>query len=151
MRLWSIHPRYLDAKGLVALWREALLAKKVLQGRTVGYTNHPQLIRFQRHQTARRAINLYLAHVYDEAVDRGYSFEGSKFRRYQTVDQIDVSTGQMAYEWKHLLGKLKIRDSTWYRALVQKKRIEPHPLFRKQAGSVESWERKQQRSPPQNS
>jgi len=30
MRLWSLHPRYLDAKGLVALWREGLLAQKVL-------------------------------------------------------------------------------------------------------------------------
>lgn len=27
MRLWSLHPRYLDSKGLVALWCEALLAK----------------------------------------------------------------------------------------------------------------------------
>jgi hypothetical protein len=32
MRLWSLHPRYLDAKGLQAVWREGLLAKKVLQG-----------------------------------------------------------------------------------------------------------------------
>lgn len=23
MRLWSSHPKYLDAKGIVALWREA--------------------------------------------------------------------------------------------------------------------------------
>ncbi|MDI3502728.1 MAG: hypothetical protein PWR13_285 [Archaeoglobi archaeon] len=28
MRLWSIHSKYLDAKGLVAVWREGLLAKK---------------------------------------------------------------------------------------------------------------------------
>ncbi|WP_368086417.1 pyrimidine dimer DNA glycosylase/endonuclease V [Nitrosomonas sp. Nm34] len=26
MRLWSIHPKYLDAKGLLALWREGLQA-----------------------------------------------------------------------------------------------------------------------------
>lgn len=32
MRLWSLHPSYLDAVGLVALWREGLLARKVLQG-----------------------------------------------------------------------------------------------------------------------
>ncbi|HEU5178767.1 MAG TPA: pyrimidine dimer DNA glycosylase/endonuclease V, partial [Burkholderiales bacterium] len=32
MRLWSLHPKYLDARGLVALWREALLAQAVLRG-----------------------------------------------------------------------------------------------------------------------
>jgi hypothetical protein len=41
MRLWSIHPEYLDAKGLVALWREALLAQNVLQCNTKGYKKHP--------------------------------------------------------------------------------------------------------------
>jgi len=25
MRLWTLHPKYLDARGLVALWREGLL------------------------------------------------------------------------------------------------------------------------------
>jgi len=46
MRIWSLHPKYLDAKGLVALWRDALLARHVLQGKTTGYKNHPQLNRF---------------------------------------------------------------------------------------------------------
>ncbi|HKX52383.1 MAG TPA: pyrimidine dimer DNA glycosylase/endonuclease V [Nitrosospira sp.] len=39
MRLWTLHPRYLDTKGLVAAWREALLAQKVLSGLTSGYTS----------------------------------------------------------------------------------------------------------------
>ena len=47
MRLWTLHPRYLDARGLVALWREALLAQKVLRGKTRGYRAHPQLQRFR--------------------------------------------------------------------------------------------------------
>src|SRR5690606_6899395 len=42
MRLWSLHPRYLDRQGLLALWREALLARAVLRGETRGYTLHPQ-------------------------------------------------------------------------------------------------------------
>lgn len=46
MRIWSVHPSLLDAKGLVACWRETLLAQKVLQGLTKGYKNHPQLDRF---------------------------------------------------------------------------------------------------------
>lgn len=36
MRLWSLHPNCLDAQGLVALWREALLAQAVLRGQTRG-------------------------------------------------------------------------------------------------------------------
>ena len=40
MRIWSLHPKYLDAKGIVALWRETLLAKHVLEGKTKGYKNH---------------------------------------------------------------------------------------------------------------
>jgi hypothetical protein len=48
MRLWSIHPKYLDSKGLVALWRESLLALKVLEGNTKGYKNHSQLNRFKQ-------------------------------------------------------------------------------------------------------
>jgi hypothetical protein len=47
MRIWSLHPTLLDTKGLVALWREALLAKHVLSGSTIGYQNHPQLKRFK--------------------------------------------------------------------------------------------------------
>jgi hypothetical protein len=43
MRLWSLHPQYLDPQGLVALWREALLAQAVLRGKTRGYKHHPQL------------------------------------------------------------------------------------------------------------
>ncbi len=35
MRLWTLHPKYLDPRGLVALWREALFAQAVLRGWTV--------------------------------------------------------------------------------------------------------------------
>lgn len=64
MRLWSIHPKYLDAKGLVALWREALLAQNVLLGNTKGYKNHPQLIRFKNHTDSISAIGFYLHEIY---------------------------------------------------------------------------------------
>ncbi len=40
MRLWSLHPKYLDVKGLVRAWREGLLARKALGGETKGYRNH---------------------------------------------------------------------------------------------------------------
>lgn len=44
MRLWTLHPKYLDPKGLVALWRETLLAQRVLAGRTRGYRFDESLI-----------------------------------------------------------------------------------------------------------
>jgi hypothetical protein len=47
MRLWSLHPKYLDRAGLLAVWREGLLAQQVLMGNTKGYKNHPQLNRFK--------------------------------------------------------------------------------------------------------
>ena len=47
MRIWSVHPSQLDRAGLVACWRETLLAQAVLSGRTQGYQNHPQLVRFR--------------------------------------------------------------------------------------------------------
>jgi len=47
VRLWSVHPEYLDSRGLVALWREALLAQAVLRGETRGYRRHPRLARFR--------------------------------------------------------------------------------------------------------
>jgi hypothetical protein len=37
MQLWTLHPKHLDVRGLVALWREALLAQKILCGATRGY------------------------------------------------------------------------------------------------------------------
>lgn len=57
MRLWSFHPRYLDAKGwVVALWREALLAQKVLQGGSKACRKHQQLCRFKQQQEPVAAI-----------------------------------------------------------------------------------------------
>ena len=78
MRIWSIHPKYLDSKGLVALWREALLAKNVLEGKTKGYRNHPQLLRFKKAINPVESINYYLVGVYEEAVKKGYQFNKEK-------------------------------------------------------------------------
>ena len=60
MRLWSIHPKYLDSKGLVAVWREGLLARSVLDGKTKGYKNHPQLIRFKNQKEPLLFLDTYL-------------------------------------------------------------------------------------------
>src|SRR5688500_18766973 len=75
MRLWTLHPKHLDRRGLVALWREALLAQAVLAGRTIGYRHHPQLTRFRQCQDPRSAISHYLVGVHEEARRRGYAFD----------------------------------------------------------------------------
>jgi hypothetical protein len=140
MRLWSIHPRYLDSRGLVALWREALLAKAVLRGLTRGYRHHPQLERFRAHASPRLAINSYLAAVHWEAVRRGYDFDGSRVGPVRDAGFISVTSGQLEYEWQHLRLKLQMRDP---RTLAAWKDVEIpacHPLFRVRRGPVASWE-----------
>ena len=140
MRLWSLHPSSLDARGLVALWREGLLARKVLQGRTRGYRHHPQLIRFRAHRDPVAAINTYLSQVHVEATRRGYHFDGSKIRGARTRIRLRVTHGQLRYEWTHLLKKLKRRAPADYRSRRLAKPA-AHPMFLVAPGSVESWER----------
>src|SRR5450755_3950490 len=99
MRLWTLHPRYLDAKGLVAPWREALLAQKVLQGGTRGYKHHPQLARFRSHERPLQAMAAFLAGIAEEAQRRGYHFDTSKISHRRLRSQLDETSGQLLYEW----------------------------------------------------
>lgn len=141
MRIWSIHPKYLDTKGLVALWREALLAKHVLMGATAGYRNHPQLDRFKAMVTPADAINQYLAAVYEEACSRGYAFDREKIDWHFRPGKMIVTRGQIRYEVAHLLGKLKVRDQARCEVLERLRRIKPHPMFVIVRGEVEGWEK----------
>jgi hypothetical protein len=141
MRLWSLHPRYLDQQGLCALWREALLAKAVLAGRTRGYRKHPQLERFRAHESPRAAINAYLAPIHAEATRRGYAFDQSKIGPLTDVEPIPVTGGQLAFEWRHLMKKLSTRNKTVYRQWAGTRRAQCHPLFRRVHGAIEIWER----------
>jgi hypothetical protein len=139
MRLWSLHPKHLDARGLVALWREALLAQKVLQGKTVGYRSHPQLTRFRECANPVGAIAAYLQVVQEEASRRGYAFDRSKIARVRDVTRIKVKSGQVRYEWEHLRKKVGGRAPKWLLQMGEKPRT--HPLFRRVPGKVEEWER----------
>ncbi len=141
MRLWSLHPRYLDPQGLVALWREALLARAVLGGRTQGYRSHPQLERFRSQSAPLSAISAYLQGVHAEAVARGYSFDHSKIDHTVTQTLVPVSTGQVEYEWHHLLRKLAARSPVLFEQWRTIGAPECHPLFRIYPGPIESWER----------
>lgn len=141
MRIWTLHPRYLDPQGLVALWREALLARAVLRGETTGYRQHPQLQRFQSHAAPRYAINAYLSSVLEEARSRGYAFNARKVGPVRAIATIECSAGQLHYEWRHLMGKLRTRSPSLYRTWRGVTAPEPHPLFRIRPGPVEPWER----------
>jgi len=141
MRLWTIHPRYLDAPGLVALWREALLAKAVLRGETRGYRHHPQLARFRAHAAPRAAINAYLAAVHAEATARGYEFDRRKIGPVRRVARVAATSGQIDHEWRHLMRKLYVRNPALHRRWCSSRRAECHPLFRRVRGPVADWER----------
>lgn len=165
----------------MALWREGLLAKAVLEGKTRGYTHHPQLKRFREHPDPLAAIQAYLKVVLEEAGRRGYRFDPSKVAwpgeleqgpqkkaqgllkqekgvqkqlptqreqvdRPQRIERVIdlapilLTSGQLAYEWDHLLDKLKTRDPDRCLHLKQLARIDPHPLMRVIPGPRAPWE-----------
>jgi hypothetical protein len=142
MRLWTLHPCYLDAKGLVAAWREALLAQKVLQGGTRGYRNHPQLLRFRASADPESAIALFLHGLAAEAERRGYAFDVGKIPATRTAVKIRETRGQLDYEWAHLQRKLRLRSPEVARQWRDVAKPKPHPLFRIVPGTVRDWEKR---------
>jgi Pyrimidine dimer DNA glycosylase len=141
MRLWSLHPQHLDSKGLIALWREGLLARAVLKGETRGYKNHPQLIRFKEQPDPIAALDSYLLHVLQEAINRHYLFQkdliGDEFIDYL----LNVTKGQLIYETNHLKSKLILRDPQKYEEIREFQMLLPNPIFRIIDGEVEPWEK----------
>ena len=158
MRIWSIHPKYLDQKGLIACWRETLLAKHVLEGKTKGYKNHPQLIRFKNSTNPLASINFYLSEVYEEALRRNYNYSKEKIdfsylnnknnndKNNSSISNlsqsITVTSKQLEYEWQHLLKKLEIRDLEKYQELkdIKPSNVTSHPIFKIVEGEIEEWE-----------
>ncbi len=140
MRIWSLHPKYLDTKGLVALWRETLLAKHVLEGKTKGYKNHPQLNRFKAYPNPLHAINYYLSEVYNEATARNYNFSKEKIDWTFKPCTLTVTKGQFEYEAKHLFNKLKLRDKKKYKEVKAQTNLQAHPIFKIIKGDIEEWE-----------
>ena len=141
MRLWSVHPQHLDSRGLVALWREALLAQAVLNGRTKGYRHHPQLARFRAQRSPVSFIAEYLKAVHAESLARGFRFDASRIVSDGTPERIDVSQGQIDFEWGHLMRKLEVRAPRCFEVQKQTEAPLAHPLFRIVPGGVADWER----------
>ena len=141
MRIWSLHPKYLDRQGLLACWREALLAQKVLKGETKGYQNHPQLTRFRSCSDPLGAIAIYLESLADEAGQRGYMFDQTKINGSRMAGVIPVTRGQVLYEWEHLKNKLARREVAWLAKISFIEAPDTHPLFEVVDGTVEPWEK----------
>lgn len=160
MRLWSLHPKYLDRQGLLAVWREGLLAQKVLLGETKGYKNHSQLERFKKYISPLGAIHCYLHNIWKEARGRQYNFNYAKiglyFDRPSYQEKLTVTKGQLEYEFEHLQKKLEKRDNfkrlennrftncaIYYQSSTN---LESHPLFKVIEGDIESWEKIKRRT-----
>lgn len=143
MRLWSLHPDYLDRQGLLALWREGLLALAVLRGRTQGYRHHPQLQRFRQAAGPINSLRYYLEIVRQTAQGRGYAFNRRKLggRIEPAPRSLSVTRGQLVFEREHLLGKLKKRSPGRLAPEKQQTIFKPHPIFRLKNGTVEGWEK----------
>lgn len=149
MRLWSLHPELLDTKGLVACWRETLLAQKVLAGQTSGYTNHPQLVRLRSTAEPLATVGAYLQGILDESLRRGYHFDASKILRPDLAaqrGQLAVTSEQLKFEYRHLLRKLEVRSPEDALMLTERHSVEipVHPLFHVIAGPIASWEKDSQ-------
>ncbi len=148
MRVWSVQPRYLDRQGLVACWRESLLAQAVLAGRTRGYRSHSQLVRFRATAEPVATIGAYLLVLAEEARERGYRFDTTRIDRPAAigpqdggVPQLPVTDGQVAYEWAHLRAKLAVRSPDRLPLVDAVDVVEVHPLFVRVPGAIEPWER----------
>lgn len=150
MRLWSLHPRMLDQKGLGSVWREGLLAKAVLSNKTKGYRHHPQLERFKKHPAPVLAVCSYLVNVWNEAHSRGYNYDFSKTGIMSPipVDRIPVTKGQVQYEIQFLLKKMRKRDRQMYNIIHKEVNAAEFsmeravaPMFFVVDGEIESWEK----------
>ena len=143
MRLWSIRLDWLDPIGLVALWRESLLAKAVLEGKTIGYKNHPQLFRFKSYSRPLNATNTYMLYVKLEGDKRGFRFNSYKIDSdlVNKDIKIAVSQGQLDYELQLLKEKIAIRAKNKLQAVLTNDRGQPNNLFVPYNGPIEPWEK----------
>lgn len=140
MRLWSLHPALLDRRALVAAWREGLLAQDVLLGNTRGYRRHPQLERFRDTGVPLEALGAWLRGVADEARERGYRFDAGKIVEPDAAVRMPVTSGQLDFEWTHLVDKVRRRDQPWLATIADREPI-PHPMLDVVPGDIAEWER----------
>lgn len=145
MRLWSLHPKYLDTRGLGALWREGLLAQACLVKQMGGYCKHPQLDRFRdapnNHPVV--LISRFLTDVFIESLGRGHDYDDGLIEACNggCWSLVPVTTAQLDLEAHILREKLTVRG-TEGRVLLPNGTPGPHPLFVPvESADIEPWER----------
>ena len=166
VRVWTIHPKYLDPKGIQAVWRDTLLLQELMVNPSkTGYITHPQYKRrirkfyrkynnliifhfliFDRwfhFTTPIDDVGYYLRHVYFESQKRNHNFvRGKILRDIDNVTKHTVTFDQLQYELEHLKRKCITRDPQHYERIESLKLPYPHPLFSPILGEVEAWEQK---------
>jgi hypothetical protein len=155
MRIWTVHPMYLDKQGMATAWREGVLGISVF-GTSKMYSSHPQLKRF----TSKAQIAEYLLEILEESKNRDYTFNAGQvfdkllpedYAAYHNskleFDPVVVSYGQLMYEFRHLQNILKERDIVQYRANEKQvcddmSEVVENPSFHIDSGtlSVAAWE-----------
>lgn len=136
-----MHPRYFDRQALTACWREGLLAQAVITEPGRGYSHHPQLQRFRQSEEPHAAIGDYLSAIVDEADARGYNFAREKIRATGAHERLQVNDAQLAYEWGHLLRKLRQRSPDVCELWRSVALPDPHPSFIVVEGPIAAWEK----------
>lgn len=151
-RLWSLHPGYLDQKGLGACWKEAKGAQTSLMNPDAGGQQHSALIRFRAHHDPVGAIGAYMRSLWVEAaLRRNYRYNYKLIAQpnppsevYETNFAMPVTKGQVQYEAEFLREKINKRDGLPRLYLPSPNTLEAirlHPLFYMVEGDVEDWER----------
>lgn len=130
MSLWSVHPRYLDNKGLISAWNRGLQLQKQLSTEPARNTGNSQLIMFSRQEKPLHAIGSYLSFIASEGCRRGYKFTHEKIL-YPNFDEelLPIDSEQLRSENQMLQNRLKTRDKNRYQQLSSQSWPETHPLF----------------------
>lgn len=150
MRLWSLHPSYLDKQALQVCWADALQALEYYKQERAymkGITNdlspyfYPCLDRFRMTGSPIAHITNYLHGLCDESERRNTPFGRAKLPEFTPGLRLKVTDGQIAREEKLLLLQLNRRKQTqlWMDLFVAEY-VQPHPLFEIVSGPVEPWE-----------
>lgn len=154
MRIWSISPSLLDSKRLNAQWREALLCRKVLEGNTKGYKNHPQFLRVKKHPQPFYFINMFLYYVWEEGNSRGYKYDREKLIEGlgsvygEPLKPMEVTEEQLEYEFHHNQLKMDSQCDR-YKAnelLLKESNVIPvnNFLFKVTEGKIEDFEKQKE-------
>jgi hypothetical protein len=155
MRLWSIHPKYYDDSALARCIGEGLGGLRALCGLQKMHRNHPQLERFKKAAFCKHVLAEYIYCCHSESLvrEKAYNFDFDVMYDYLegAVEGVNlpVTTGQIQYECKLLLAKMRSRSKggknrqyiELLRNDINRNQVELHPLFYAVPGPVESWEK----------